>query len=322
MATAIESLQIRSPNPAFYLKNTSPMALLSFHSLPRPRRYTIASNVSTRTPALGLLPLHNHKFTNRSFSAFAASHEDSKPADVEVENEDNDIETGSKESEEAWKQTLASFKEQALKVQSVSQEAYELYSKKAMVILKETSEDLKIQAEKARKDLIIIANEISEESKGYLSTAAENSPEQVKDILETFASPSDDLNEISKVRDFYVGIPYGALLSLGGFLSFMLTGSITAIRFGVILGGTLLALSVSSLRSWKNGESSFVALVGQAVIANVLFLRDLNILCRRLNFANLVAALISGGVTAFYLYRMITDGRKNKGSNVEPGTQN
>lgn len=224
-----------------------------------------------------------------------------------MEDEKNDVELEAKEAEEAWKQTLASFKEQALKVQSVSQEAYELYSKKAMVILKETSEQLKIQAEKAKQDLTVIANEISEESKEYLSTAAEKSPEPVKDIVETFASSADNLNEISKVRDFYVGIPYGmyivrhmsihdvntrvffcyieylslvynrynffdvlfmffagVLLSFGGFLSFMLTGSISAIRFGVILGGTLLALSVSSLRSWKRGESSSLALKGQA----------------------------------------------------------
>lgn len=55
----------------------------------------------------------------------------------------------------------------------------------------------------------------------------------------------------------------GALLSFGGFLSFMITGNISAIRFGVIFGGALLALSVSSLRSWKKGESSLMALRGQ-----------------------------------------------------------
>jgi len=56
----------------------------------------------------------------------------------------------------------------------------------------------------------------------------------------------------------------GAFLSIGGFLSFMLTGSISAIRFGVILGSALLALSVASLRSWKSGKSSELLLKGQA----------------------------------------------------------
>lgn len=56
----------------------------------------------------------------------------------------------------------------------------------------------------------------------------------------------------------------GLVLSLGGFLSFMVTGSTAGIRFGVILGGTLIALSVSSLRSNKRGEQSPLALKGQA----------------------------------------------------------
>ncbi|RZC76169.1 hypothetical protein C5167_000336 [Papaver somniferum] len=38
-------------------------------------------------------------------------------------------------------------------MQDISQEAYELYSKRVVVILKETSEKLKIQAEKSSHDL-------------------------------------------------------------------------------------------------------------------------------------------------------------------------
>ena len=96
---------------------------------------------------------------------------------------------------------------------NVSQEAYEVYLKKATVVLKETSEQLKIQADKASADLSVIAKELGEEGKVYLSAAAENSPEPVKDIVETFASSStDDLKDVSKVLDFYVGIPYGNVI--------------------------------------------------------------------------------------------------------------
>lgn len=126
-----------------------------------------------------------------------------------MEKEKKDLDAEAKESEQAWKQTLASFKEQALKMQNLSQEAYELYSQRAMVILKETSEQLRIQADKARYDLSEVAKEISEGGREYLSTAASNSPEPVKDIVDTFTSSTDDLDEPSKVRDFYVGIPYG-----------------------------------------------------------------------------------------------------------------
>lgn len=129
-----------------------------------------------------------------------------------MEEEKSDLKVGAEESEEAWKQTLASFKEEALKMQCVSQEAYELYSKKAIVILKETSKQLKIQAEKAREDLSVIAKQISEEGKEYLSTAAEKSPEPVKDIVDTLATYGSSVNEdtkFSEVHDFFLGIPYG-----------------------------------------------------------------------------------------------------------------
>lgn len=129
--------------------------------------------------------------------------------DIEVEKDKEDIKLDAEGSQEAWEQVLDSFKEQALKMQSISQEAYEVYSKKAVIILKETSEQLKIQAEKAKHDLSVVAKEISEEGKVYLTSAAENSPEPVKEIVETYTSSTDDLNEISRVHDFHVGIPYG-----------------------------------------------------------------------------------------------------------------
>ncbi|KAK6943370.1 TMEM14 family [Dillenia turbinata] len=222
---------------------------------------------------------HRRSLLNLPFVPSSAASEESH-SEIEVENKDAKL--GSDESEETWKQTLATLKEQVAKMQCASLEAFEFYSAKAAVILKEASEQLKnhtdrtvvmlkeaseqlkVQAKKTRQDLSIIAKEFNDEGKGYLSTAAVNSPEPVKEVLETFASSSAELNDISKVRDFYLGIPYGTLLSVGGFLSFMVTGSISALRFGVILGGTLLALSLSSLKSWKNGESSALALKGQA----------------------------------------------------------
>lgn len=94
-------------------------------------------------------------------------------------------------------------------MQSVSQEAYGEFTKRAIVILGETSKQLKIQAEKAKKDLAVIAEEVSKEGKQYMSKAADESPEPVKDIVQTFASSSNELNEVSQVRDFYIGIPYG-----------------------------------------------------------------------------------------------------------------
>lgn len=131
-----------------------------------------------------------------------------------MEKEQDDTKSEAEESEAAWEQTLAAFKEQALKMQSVSQETYELYLQKAMVLLKETSEQLKIQAEKVKHDLSVVAKEISEEGKDYLSAAAKNSPKPVKEIVESFSSPTNDLNDVTQVRDFYLGVPYGMIIFL------------------------------------------------------------------------------------------------------------
>ncbi|KAF3447758.1 hypothetical protein FNV43_RR08462 [Rhamnella rubrinervis] len=282
---------------------------LRFHPLLRPSGCRVSASSS-----IGFI--HRPSSWNRPIVALAASHEES-----------DDIKLGADESQEAWKQALASFKEQALKVQSVSQEAYEIYSKKALVVLKETSEQLKIQADKARHDLSEVAKEISEDGKGYLTTAAENSPEPFKEIVETFTSSTDDLTDISRVHDFYLGIPYGLVLSVGGFLSFMVTGSIAAIRFGVILGGTLLALSVSSLRAYRRGESFPLSLKGQAAIASIIFLREglavsETIISERYNNLYQLLFLCSGAALAFYVYRIAVRGKQQRGPHFENRADN
>ncbi|URE19950.1 non-green plastid inner envelope membrane protein [Musa troglodytarum] len=175
---------------------------------------------------------------------------------------DIELEKGAGASQEAWKKALQRFRTEALKVMAISEGAYGIYSKKAMEILMDTFEKLKIQADKARHDLRIIAKEFSKEGKEYFSTAAKNSPDSLRDILEIYAS-ANDLKNVSAIRDFYLGILYGSFLAVGGFIYFMLTGSIPAIRFGVILGTAILALSVSSLRSWKNGKPTSLLLIGQ-----------------------------------------------------------
>jgi hypothetical protein len=45
----------------------------------------------------------------------------------------------------------------------------------------------------------------------------------------------------------------GTFLTVGGFFNFMLTGSSSALRFGIVLGLALLALGISSLRSQRQG---------------------------------------------------------------------
>ncbi|KAL3615804.1 hypothetical protein CASFOL_040098 [Castilleja foliolosa] len=322
MSIRLEAIAFRNPSPSLNGAPASmalcraPPASLGFEALCRPK--TLCKASMSAIPTITGVNLRRQK---RYISSFAASHDESKASDIDIDKEKEDMKAGEQDSQEAWQQALESFKQQTLKMQSISKEAYELYSEKAIVILKETSENLKIKSEKARQDLSVVAKEIAEESKEYLATAAENSPEPVKDIVETFSSSTDELNDVSKVRDFYVGIPYGGLLSAGGFISFMLTGSIPAIRFGIVLGGTLLALSISSLRLWKKGDFSPLVLKGQTAIATILFLRELRLLSMRPFIDNFISTLVSGGVVAFFIYRVIRDGGP-RGSNLEVGPEN
>ncbi|KHG23638.1 Ribosome-recycling factor [Gossypium arboreum] len=313
---------IKSLNPTCALLPLKTLSRASASPLPpclspslrlKPTSGRRVSLAAPRGLALSFRPLDRRLSFSQSVVAFAASHEESKHSEIEVEREKNE-----ESSNEAWQRALEAFKEQALKMQNVSQEAYEIYSKKALVTLKETSEQLKIQAEKARNDLIEIVKETSEEGKVYLSTAAENSPPQVKEIVGTYYSSADDFNDISKVLDFHVGIPYGIILSAGGFLSFMLTGSVSAIRFGVILGGALLASSVSSLKLYKGGQSSPLAIKGQAVISSVLFFRALSSLIQTSTLGTFLTTLVSGAVAAFYVYKLLPNDKPG----LKPGIGN
>ncbi|KAG2404505.1 Protein FATTY ACID EXPORT 3 [Vigna angularis] len=308
----------------------------NFNPLFKPRALNAAP---PNALAASFLTLHRRKPLT---VAFTASHQDSEHGEIEVEKE-RDAHAGSEESQEAWKQTLDTFREQAEKFRGVSQDAYELYSKKAGVILKDTTVQLKVLADKTKHELSTAAKEITDEGKEYLSAAAESSPE-VKDIVDTFTTPSDDIHKLSGLRDFYVGLPCwddlsallmglgpqhqfyrcnlikchsrlpGLLLSLGGFLSFMITGNLAAIRFGVILGGALLALSILSLKSYKRGRSSALALKGQAAIASILFLREINSIGKGSSY---FTALISGAVVAFYIYRIVLERSQQNGTNLE-----
>ena len=241
-----------------------------------------------------------------SFLAF----EEGGGGEIEPEKNENnnDNRTG---AEESWQQALDTFREQASKIRDASQEAYELYSEKAIAVLKDATEELRVAAK-----------EIGDEGKQYLTVVAENSPE-VKEVVESFTSPSRDLSEISQLRDFYVGVPYGLVLSVGGFVSFMVTGSIAALRFGIVLGSVLLALGVSSLRAYKRGQPSSLMLKGQTAIASILFLREIRLLAAEGSpLVTYFTSLISGAVVAFYVYRLVLEHKQKNASNLENGAEN
>ena len=107
-----------------------------------------------------------------------------------------------------WREMLKQFKAEAIRMQGLTTQAYDVYSKRAREVLLEASEKLRIQADKAQKDLSVIAAEVSEEGQEYLKLAAQNSPDSVKDITETIDALGK-LNGPSEYHDYHVGIPFG-----------------------------------------------------------------------------------------------------------------
>ncbi|EOA27448.1 hypothetical protein CARUB_v10023584mg [Capsella rubella] len=321
MSIPMELMSIRNPNSTLLYRAHSrpPVALCAPpRSLLHSRRHFSAPRAavsSTRIRFGFSSPCCPEVLLNRSVVALAASHEDSEESGLEVEKEKSDIEDG--KSQEAWKQTLESFKEQVSKMQSVSSEAYSVNSQKAMRVLKETSEQLRIQAEKAKEELGTKAKVVSEEGREIIMKAAEDSPSDVKEIVEAFAS-TEDLKDVDQANDFHVGIPYGLTLLVGGFINFMVCGSIPAIRFGVILGGAIFALSLASLKSHRKGESSNKFLKGQMAIVAIIFLRELRLLLsQKSTFLGFFNTLTSGGMLVFYLYKLVE--KREKGPNLEDG---
>ncbi|KAI3847675.1 hypothetical protein MKX03_008853 [Papaver bracteatum] len=250
------------------------------HNIPRRRCISIPptpkglGRIRTGTPFL--YPDHHHhqhrgsKNNNILVSLSASNQEEKQPNEIDAEKEKNEVKDGTEESGEARNiNMLRSTRKRrrvglktSFEMQDISQEAYELYSKKAAVILKETSEKLKIQAEVSGLDFSRLAKDISVEGKEYLSTVAEKSPKKVKDIVETFATSSaDDWKNADKVPHFFLDIK-------------ILT---------------------------NNFQFS------------ILFLRSLRMFFQGPSFSSFITAIISGCMVAFFIYKIVLDGKQKKG---------
>ncbi|XP_066312799.1 protein FATTY ACID EXPORT 3, chloroplastic-like [Miscanthus floridulus] len=244
----------------------------------------------------------------------ALAGEQTEGSEVSDDKDKSNEEIKPEEAQEAWKVMLEQFKAEALRMQALSMQAYDVYSKRTREVLLEASAKLKIQADKAQKDLSVIAAEVSQEGQEYLTMAARNSPDSIKDITTTFRALGK-LNWPSEYEDYHVGIPFGTFLTVGGFLNFMLTGSTSALRFGIVLGLALLALGISSLRSQREGGRWPRLLVkGQAAIASVIFFREFSVLLQNGWFPKIFMVLLSGVVAGLYFYRIATGSPKDLSS--------
>ncbi|KAG6513140.1 hypothetical protein ZIOFF_023448 [Zingiber officinale] len=312
------SILLRNANHNLYGNRVAaalPSSAESFPLVAVPRGLDPACSLLNRR-VLGSL-LVPEKRRPKKFVALAISREDSN-SDIEMEKDNDHANLNAGGSQEAWKEALERLKAESLNVKSVSEEAYQVYSTKAIEMLMDTAENLKIQADKVQTDLSVLALEISKEGQEYLSAAAKNYPDPVREILEVYASV-EELSNISSARDFYLGIPYGCFLAVGGFLHFMLSGSIPAIRFGFILGTSILALSVSSLRAWKNGNETPLLLVGQTGSGCCVLRLNCSNPCT--GSGNVNERRVGGAMLGFYAYRIAID-HFNEGDDLEQSSEN
>ncbi|XP_065857357.1 protein FATTY ACID EXPORT 1, chloroplastic [Euphorbia lathyris] len=127
----------------------------------------------------------------------------------------------------------------------------------------------------------------------------------------------------AKIHDFCFGIPYGGLVLCGGLVGFLFSRNPAALSTGVLFGGALLALSFFSLKIWRHGKSSIPFVLGQAVLAAILFWKNFQgySSTNRLMPTGFFA-FISAAMLCFYLYVMISGGnpppKKLQSSTVRP----
>ncbi|KAI5072302.1 hypothetical protein GOP47_0012408 [Adiantum capillus-veneris] len=309
MAGACTALRSQSPSSlqqtAEFLPRTSSISRLCFSTNLRPRFLRLRTRAPSSSACFKTAPISGSglqssiHLSRKIGTSIAASSEDLASVGAKGTEADFVDESSSKAASNA----------------ASSEDA-------AAGVLRDTTEELKEQAEKARAALTVTAQETAavlaataqetaQKSKENLSYIAENAPDPIREIADTAlkAHSSDTPKKFAKIHDFCLGIPYGGILVIGGFLWFIISGSTAPIRFGVILGGILLALSVTSLSAWKEGKPTTTYIIGQAVISAILALRQSRRLFEaRAFFPAAFFTLISIGMVGFYSYVLIAGG--------------
>lgn len=191
-------------------------------------------------------------------------------------------------------------------------------TQQAAVVVKQQAgvlaEQLKVQADKASHQ-IADAVQYVENHKGDIAFVARDAPEPIREIVETaVASHSTEaIRRGAVIHDFCLGIPFGAVLAAGGVLWFTLAGSLNALRFGLILGGLILASSVGSLHAWQSYRPTLPYVVIQAVVSSLIFIYEATRFAQtKALFPTGLTALASLLMVAFYTYVIMSGGNKPK----------
>ncbi|KAI3667368.1 hypothetical protein L6452_42424 [Arctium lappa] len=113
----------------------------------------------------------------------------------------------------------------------------------------------------------------------------------------------------AKIHDFCFGIPYGGIVLSGGLVGFIFSRNPATLINGGLYGGGLLALSILSLKIWRQGQSSLPFILGQAGIAAALLWKNV----RTYSLTKKILptgfhAVLSAAMLCFYTYVMLSGG--------------
>ncbi|PIA27471.1 hypothetical protein AQUCO_07700026v1 [Aquilegia coerulea] len=111
------------------------------------------------------------------------------------------------------------------------------------------------------------------------------------------------------MHDFCFTIPYGLIMVAGGLIGFAKKGSTASLAGGLGTGFLLLIAGYVSLKAFEKRKNSYFALILETVCAVVLtwVMGQRYMQTSKIMPAGVVAA-ISGVMTAFYLYKIVTGG--------------
>ncbi|KAJ0956203.1 putative TMEM14 family protein [Helianthus annuus] len=96
-----------------------------------------------------------------------------------------------------------------------------------------------------------------------------------EEISEPTENVISEQQRSAKIHDFCFGLPYGGIVLSGGLIGFIFSRNTASLMTGGLYGGALLALSVLSLKIWKQGQSSTPFILGQLGIAAALLWKNI-----------------------------------------------
>eukprot|EP00246_Nothoceros_aenigmaticus_P005228 TRINITY_DN17132_c0_g1_i1.p1 TRINITY_DN17132_c0_g1~~TRINITY_DN17132_c0_g1_i1.p1 ORF type:complete len:373 (-),score=55.19 TRINITY_DN17132_c0_g1_i1:474-1592(-) len=296
--------------------------------------------VRQRFPGVG------RRYEGKFWRILTSLQDEAPTADVEVPPPDveevtDDLDKQTRTSKEAWTQAVDRL---AVEVQKLKGVFYEDSADKALAVLRDTTEQMRdhvdnaraalaieetagravatfrettdlliVQAEKAKAALAASAQEAADNSKANLALIAETAPDPIRNIAETVLEAhfvdSGKQESGAKIHDFCLGIPYGGILTVGGVFWFVASGSLSALRFGLFLGGLVLLLSISSLKAWRQGRSSLPYIQAQALVTLIILVREIRrYTATRALFPTASVMIASSAMLGFYAYVYLAGG--------------